>query len=79
MFRRPELRVFDLSWCREIVYIIPKVAGVDDLDKQRPLKLQEALKKLALGIRKDRMSALSVCSDDQCAFLRGLRMLFMIG
>ena len=43
--------------------------SVDDLDKQRPLKLQEALKKLALGIRKDRMSAawtaLGVCSDDQ--------------
>ena len=28
-----------------------------DLDKQRPLKLQEALKKVTLGIRKDRMAA----------------------
>ena len=26
--------------------MIPKIAGVDDLDKQRPLKLQEALKKV---------------------------------
>ena len=51
------------------------MAGVDDLDKQRPLKLQEALKKITLNIRKDRMSAawtaLGVCSDDQYAFLRG--------
>ena len=55
--------------------MIPKEAGVDELGKQRPLKLQEALKKLTLGIRKDRMSAawtaLGVCSDDQYAFLRG--------
>ena len=42
------------SWCREIVYMIPKVAGVDDLDKQRPLKLQEALKKVTVGIESAR-------------------------
>ena len=55
--------------------MIPKLAGVDDIGKQRPLKLQEALKKVTVNIRKNRMAAawtaLGVCSDDQYAFLRG--------
>ena len=63
------------SWCRELVYMIPKEVGVDELGKQRPLKLQEVLKKLTLAVRKDRMAAawgaLGVCDKDQYAFLRG--------
>jgi hypothetical protein len=34
--------------------MIPKEAGVDVIEKQRPLKLQESLKKATAGIRKDR-------------------------
>jgi hypothetical protein len=32
--------------------MIPKEAGVDVIEKQRPLKLQESLKKVTVGIRK---------------------------
>jgi hypothetical protein len=46
------------DWCKEIVYLIPKESGVDELEKQRPLKLQEALKKITIGIRKNRMARL---------------------
>ena len=35
--------------------MIPKEPGVDLLTKMRPLKLQEALKKVTVGIKKDRM------------------------
>jgi hypothetical protein len=31
------------GWCKEIVYMIPKEAGVDVIEKQRPLELQEPL------------------------------------
>jgi hypothetical protein len=34
------------DWCEEIVYMIPKESGVDLLEKQRPLKLQDALRKV---------------------------------
>ena len=55
--------------------MIPKEAGVDLLEKQRPLKLQEALRKITLSVRKDRMARawteLGVCDEDQYAFLRG--------
>ena len=63
------------DWCNEIVYLIPKESGVDELEKQRPLKLQEALKKITIGIRKNRMAKLwhklGVCDESQYAFLRG--------
>jgi len=63
------------DWCKEIVYLIPKESGVDELEKQRPLKLQEALKKITIGIRKNRMAKLwhklGVCDESQYAFLRG--------
>jgi hypothetical protein len=63
------------EWCKEIVYMIPKEAGVDVIEKQRPLKLQESLKKVTVGIRKDRMARawerLGVCDASQFAFLRG--------
>jgi hypothetical protein len=65
--------------CKEIVYLIPKESGVDELEKQRPLKLQEALKKITIGIRrtKNRMAKLwhklCVCDESQYAFLRGKR------
>ena len=65
------------EWCTEIVYMIPKEAGVDAIENQRPLKLQEALKKVTVGIRKDRMASawerLGVCDamHSQYAFLRG--------
>jgi len=63
------------EWCTEIVYMIPKETGVDAIEKQRPLKLQEALKKVTVGIRKDRMASawerLGVCDASQYAFLRG--------
>jgi hypothetical protein len=36
------------EWCKEIVYMILKEAGVDDIEKQRPLKLQESLKKVTV-------------------------------
>jgi hypothetical protein len=36
--------------------MIPKEAGVDAIEKQWPLKLQELLKKVTVGIRKDRMA-----------------------
>jgi hypothetical protein len=42
-------------WAKEIVHMIPKETGVDLLTKMRPLKLQEALKKVAVGIKEDRM------------------------
>jgi hypothetical protein len=44
------------EWCKEIVYMIPKEAGVDVIEKQRPLELQESLKKAPAGIRTDRMA-----------------------
>jgi hypothetical protein len=51
------------------------MSGVDELEKQRPLKLQEALKKITIGIRKNRMAKLwhklGVCDESQYAFLRG--------
>ena len=63
------------SWVREIVYMIPKEQGVDHITKQRPLKLQESLKKITVGLRKDRMVAawrlLGICDESQYAFLRG--------
>jgi hypothetical protein len=63
------------EWCTEIVYMIPKETGVDAIEKQRPLKLQEALKKVTVGIRKDRMAnaweRLGVCDASQYAFLQG--------
>ena len=59
----------------EIVYMTPKETGVDAIENQRPLKLQEALKKVTVGIRKDRMASawerLGVCDASQYAFLRG--------
>jgi hypothetical protein len=60
---------------QRIVYMIPKEAGVDVIEKQRPLKLQESLEKITVGIRKDRMARvwerLGVCDASQFAFLRG--------
>jgi hypothetical protein len=48
---------------------------VDVIEKQRPLKLQELLKKVTVGIRKDRVARawerLGVCDASQFAFLRG--------
>ena len=48
-------------------------SGVDELEKQRPLKLQEALKKITIGIHKNRMAKLwhklGVCDESQYAFL----------
>jgi hypothetical protein len=46
----------------EIVYMTPKETGVDAIENQRPLKLQEALKKVTVGIRKDRMA--NACGKD---------------
>jgi hypothetical protein len=63
------------EWCKEIAYMIPKEAGTDAIEKQRPLKLQESLKKVTVGIRKDRVARawerLGVCDAIQFAFLRG--------
>jgi hypothetical protein len=54
---------------------LPKKAGVDVIEKQRPLELQEPLKKEAVGIRKDKVARawerLGVCDASQFAFLRG--------
>jgi hypothetical protein len=58
-----------------MMYFIPKESGVDELEKQRSLKLQEALKKITIGIRKKNMAKLwhklGVCDESQYAFLRG--------
>jgi hypothetical protein len=63
------------DWCEEIVYMIPKESGVDLLEKQRPLKLQEALRKVTVGIKKNRMAKLwhkfDICDESQYAFLKG--------
>jgi hypothetical protein len=52
--------------------MIPKESGVDLLEKQRPLKLQEALRKVTVGIKKNRMAKLwhkfDICDESQCAF-----------
>jgi hypothetical protein len=62
-------------WAKEIVYMIPKETGVDLLTKMRPLKLQEALKKVTVGIKKDRMvnawQRMGLCDEQQYAFLKG--------
>jgi hypothetical protein len=63
------------SWAKEIVYMIPKEEGEDLLTKMRPLKLQEALKKVTVGVKKDRMvnawHKLGLCDESQYAFLKG--------
>ena len=38
---------------KKIMFMIPKQTGVDLLTKMRPLELQEALKKVTVGIKKD--------------------------
>jgi hypothetical protein len=63
------------DWCEEIVYMIPKESGVDLLEKQRPLELQEALRKVTVGTEKNRMARLwhkfNICDESQYAFLKG--------
>jgi hypothetical protein len=44
--------VFSVIGVKEIVYMVPKESEVDLLEKQRPLKLQEALRKVTVGIKK---------------------------
>ena len=48
---------------------------MDVIEKQRPLKLQESLKKATAGIRKDRVARarerLGVCDASQFAFFSG--------
>ena len=55
--------------------MIPKEQGVELITQQRPLKLQETMKKVTLAVRKNRMARvwqqLGLCSADQYAFLRG--------
>jgi hypothetical protein len=46
-------RVVFSDWCEEIGYMIPKESGVDLLENQRPLKLQEALRKVTAGTKKN--------------------------
>ena len=62
------------DWCKEIMYMIPKESGVDLLEKQRPLNLQEALRKVTADIKKNRMAAkleFDICDESQYAFLKG--------
>jgi hypothetical protein len=59
----------------EIVYLIPNESVVDILEKQRPLRLQEVLRKVAVGIKKNRIAKLwhkfDICDESQYAFLKG--------
>jgi hypothetical protein len=54
--------------------MIPKESGVDLLEKQRPLKLQEALRKVTVGIKKNRMAKswhkFDICDESQYTFLK---------
>ena len=62
-------------WKRELIYRIPKVPGDPDQLKQRPLKLQEVLRKITLGIKKNELlkvwHAHKLISPEQFAFLKG--------
>jgi hypothetical protein len=69
------------GWCEEIVYMIPKESGVDLLEKQRPLNLQEALRKVTADIKKNRMAAkleFDICDESQYAFLKGRYILYSL-
>jgi hypothetical protein len=57
------------DWCEEIVYMIPKESGVDLLEKQRPLELQEALRKVAAGIKKNRVKQ-NETNSNECTLSR---------
>ena len=41
------------AWKTELIYTVPKEPGNPDQSKQRPIKLQEALRKVTIGIKKN--------------------------
>ena len=60
-------------WSKEAIYLIPKKEDDDRVTKQRPLKLQETLRKLTVNIQRKRMTKvwrkLKLLSPDQYAFV----------
>jgi hypothetical protein len=71
-----ETGIIPAKLTEEVICSIEKVAGVRDLDKQRPITLQETLRKMLLGIKTRKMAAVwlrwKLISTDQYAFLAGL-------
>ena len=62
-------------WKRELIYRIPKEPGNPDQLKQRPLKLQEVMRKITLGIKKNHLLKVwhehKLISPQQFAFMKG--------
>ena len=62
-------------WKKELIYRIPKEPGNPDQLKQRPLKLQEVMRKITLGIKKNHLIEVwhehKLISPQQFAFMKG--------
>jgi hypothetical protein len=62
-------------WHHGCYYMIPKKSNDPRLTKQRPLTLQEATRKITVGIQRRRMvstwNKLGLIDSDQCAYLSG--------
>ena len=63
------------SWKEELIYTVPKEEGNPDQAKQRPIKLQEVLRKLTVGIKKNALQEIwhahGLISPQQFAFMKG--------